>query len=65
MDQQRRAPYLEHALEMFGPTRCMIGTDWPVLTIERWVDAVLDVLAPNDQQAVLRENAASTYSLRR
>jgi len=62
-------PYLEHALETFGPSRCMIGTDWPVLTlagtIERWVDAVLDVLAPDDQEAVLRGNATSTYGLRR
>ena len=58
-------PYLEHALGVFGPGRCMIGTDWPLLTldgsIERWVDAVLDVLAPEERDAVLRENAASTY----
>ena len=42
-------PYLEHALEVFGPMRCMIGSDWPVVTLagtmERWFDAVLDVVS--------------------
>lgn len=65
-------PYLEHALAVFGPGRCMIGTDWPLLTlagtIERWLDAVLDVvgiLPADDQEAVLRETAAAIYGLRR
>ncbi len=25
-------PWLEHALAAFGPSRCMFGSDWPVLT---------------------------------
>jgi L-fuconolactonase len=62
-------PYLAHALEVFGAARCMIGTDWPLVTlagtIERWVDAVLDVVPPDDQDAVLCETATSIYGLRR
>ncbi|HEY5100102.1 MAG TPA: amidohydrolase family protein [Gaiellaceae bacterium] len=63
-------PYLEHALEVFGPDRCMIGSDWPVLTLtgtmEEWFDAVLDVvgeLAADDQQAVLLRTAATVYGI--
>jgi L-fuconolactonase len=63
-------PYLEHALEVFGPRRCMIGSDWPVATlqtsVERWFDAVLEVIAElpgDDQAAVLRETATATYGL--
>ena len=56
-------PYLEHALEVFGPTRCMLGSDWPVVTLagtmEGWFDAVLDVVSelPADEtSAVLLRN---------
>ena len=63
-------PYLEHALDVFGPDRCMIGSDWPVLTlagtIEDWFDAVLDVvgeLAADDQQAVLLGTAGAVYGI--
>jgi L-fuconolactonase len=63
-------PYLEHALEVFGPRRCMIGSDWPVATlqtsVERWFDVVLEVigeLAADEQVAVLSETAAATYGL--
>ncbi len=63
-------PYLEHALETFGPRRCMTGSDWPVATlqtsVERWFDTVLealDDLGPEDRAAVLAETAAATYGL--
>jgi L-fuconolactonase len=63
-------PYLEHALEVFGPWRCLVGSDWPVLglaaTMERWFDAVLDVvdqLSAEDAQAVLCGTAASVYGV--
>ncbi len=63
-------PYLEHALEVFGPQRCMIGSDWPVATlrttVERWFDVVLDVLAelsPENRRSVLSETAVATYGL--
>jgi L-fuconolactonase len=65
-------PYLEHALEVFGPGRCMVGSDWPVLTLagtmERWFDAVLDVvgrLREQDVRAVLDDTASTVYGIRR
>ena len=63
-------PYLGHALEVFGPTRCMVGSDWPVLTLagtmEGWFDAVLDVvdeLPEHDRRAVLRGTALTVYGI--
>jgi L-fuconolactonase len=63
-------PYLEHALQTFGPRRCMIGSDWPVLTLAttaaQWFDVVHAVLAdltPEDRDAVLAGTASSTYGL--
>jgi L-fuconolactonase len=63
-------PYLAHALEVFGPKRCMIASDWPVATlrtsVQQWFDVVLDVLAelgPDDQRWVLSETAMTTYGL--
>jgi L-fuconolactonase len=64
-------PYLEHALEVFGPERCMIASDWPVTTLTatagQWFDVVLGVLAqlPAQQRAaVLSNTATATYGLR-
>jgi L-fuconolactonase len=61
-------PWLEHALEAFGPRRCMFGSDWPVLTAvagyDEWCDAVLDLLAvlpEDDRTAVLSGTATATY----
>ena len=63
-------PYLEYALDVFGPKRCMIGSDWPVLTlagtIEEWFDAVLEVvdrLSTDDSDAVLSGTAATVYGI--
>ena len=63
-------PYLEHALGVFGPHRCMIASDWPVATlattVEQWFDVVLDVIVqlPADQRAaVLSGTATATYGL--
>jgi L-fuconolactonase len=60
-------PYLEHALEVFGPDRCMIGSDWPVLTLagttEQWFDAVVDVLAAEERDAVLHGTASAVYGI--
>jgi len=63
-------PYLEHALEVFGPRRCMIGSDWPVATLRttvaRWFDIVVgltETLSAEDQTAVLGGTAESIYGL--
>ena len=66
------APYLSHALEQFGPDRCMFGSDWPVATLAttyaRWVELVLDVIAglpAADRAAILGGTASRVYRLRR
>lgn len=42
-------PYLDHALQTFGPARCMFGSDWPVASLtvsyEGWFDHVTAALA--------------------
>ncbi len=42
-------PYLRHAVEVFGPQRCMFGSDWPVATIaatyQQWVELVMEATA--------------------
>jgi len=63
-------PYLEHALEVFGPQRCMIASDWPVASLatatEQWFDVVVGVITqlPAQQRAaVLSGTATATYGL--
>jgi L-fuconolactonase len=64
------APYLTHAIEVFGPHRCMFGSDWPVATLattyQRWVDLVRDVIAglpADDRAAILAGTARRVYHL--
>ena len=63
-------PYLEHALQSFGPTRCMFGSDWPVATLTtaypRWFDLVTDVVAgcsDSEIEAVFAGTAERIYVL--
>jgi L-fuconolactonase len=65
-------PYLEYTLEVFGPQRCLFGSDWPVLTsagsYSEWRDTVQDALAglPEAEiEAVLHGNARAIYRPRR
>src|SRR5262249_17146103 len=37
-------PYLDFALECFGPDRLMIGSDWPVCTLAGAYDATMAVV---------------------
>lgn len=64
------APYLETAVEAFGPERVMFGSDWPVCTLAGgdygdWVEIVADVLGPDRdlQRAVFAANAVAFYGL--
>lgn len=64
-------PWLRHALETFGPTRSMFGSDWPVLNLgggfERWLDLVaeqLDDLSAEDAAAVWSGTAERVYLAR-
>ncbi|MCL6606961.1 MAG: amidohydrolase family protein [Geminicoccaceae bacterium] len=63
-------PYLEHALECFGPERVMYGSDWPVSArthlYTTWVailDEVLAGLEPVARERVWRGNARAVYRL--
>jgi L-fuconolactonase len=63
-------PYLEVALEAFGPSRLMFGTDWPVCRLKceyaDWVSAVrgyIAPLAPAEQAAVMGGTAARVYGI--
>ncbi len=63
-------PYLRHALDVFGPARCLFGSDWPVATLatryERWWDIVSDVLSDlpgAEREAVMGGNAARVYRI--
>ncbi|HEY8171787.1 MAG TPA: amidohydrolase family protein [Dehalococcoidia bacterium] len=64
------APYIKVVLEWFGPQRLMIGSDWPVCTLAGAYGDVLLLtmqhlahLSPDDQAAILGENAATFYRL--
>jgi L-fuconolactonase len=64
------APYVAHALAVFGPQRVMFGGDWPVMlqaaTYPRWVDGVAQLLADQPaeaQRAIWAENASRCYRL--
>jgi L-fuconolactonase len=63
-------PYLDAALEAFGPKRCLFGSDWPVLLLASsyagWVGTVrnfVSTLSSAEQQRVLGGTAAEVYRL--
>lgn len=63
-------PYIDRTLDIFGPQRCMIGSDWPVSLLAsdyaRTMALVRDAIAglpEADQRAVLWDTAALTYRL--
>lgn len=63
-------PYLETALELFGPKRLMFGSDWPVCRLAATYGQVLGLvldfvktLTPSEQLQILWENAHSCYRL--
>ena len=63
-------PYVDVALEAFGPSRLMFGTDWPVCRLKceyaDWVDAVRGFVAPlsaDEQAAILGGTAQRVYGV--
>lgn len=61
-------PYIDAALEAFGPARLMIGSDWPVCTVaaryETVIGLVLDAIAEysaSEKQQLLEGTAQHTY----
>jgi L-fuconolactonase len=63
-------PYVDLALEAFGPSRLMFGTDWPVCRLQceygEWVDAVRAFVTPlstDEQAAILGGTAQRVYGV--
>ena len=60
-------PYLERALDWFGPDRSLFGSDWPVCLLAASYDDVVDLtlaaLAPGERAAVMGGTAARVYAL--
>lgn len=63
-------PYLDAAMELFGPARLMIGSDWPVCTVAGSYDSVMgivldyiDRLSENEQAAILGGTASGAYRI--
>jgi L-fuconolactonase len=65
-------PYVTAALELFGPERCMFGTDWPVCelagTYEQAHHALVEAIGPigdDERRAVFGGTACRFYGLDR
>jgi predicted TIM-barrel fold metal-dependent hydrolase len=65
-------PYVEVALEAFGPHRLLYGSDWPVVNLAggagRWFTAVQERLADLDrpsQESIFSSNAERIYGISR
>lgn len=63
-------PYLDVALDSFGPQRLMIGTDWPVLSLgcsyRQWwqlIEGWASKLSSFEQQCLLGGTAARVYNI--
>jgi L-fuconolactonase len=63
-------PVIDVALEVFGPSRLMFGSDWPVCLLAADYaevvaasEVVLDVLSPAEQSAFRADNATRVYRL--
>jgi L-fuconolactonase len=61
-------PFLVHALAVFGPSRCLFGSDWPVMTAAttypEWLEVVSNVVpAEDDRRQVLAGTAERMYRL--
>lgn len=63
--------WIETPLEIFGPDRCVLGSNWPVDRLYSSYDVIMDIyrerlaalFSPDDQRKVLSENAARIYRL--
>ena len=63
-------PYVELALEHFGPERCMFGSDWPVCELAATYEEVFDALvecigglSEDEKSHVLGQTAIEFYRL--
>lgn len=63
-------PYLEIALELFGPDRLMYGSDWPVCLVageyeQYWevIEQFTAALSPSEKSRIMGETAAKFYKI--
>jgi L-fuconolactonase len=61
--------WMQYALAVFGPGRCLAGSDWPVVTLAatyvHWFDvlhSVLEDFNSGEREEVLEANAGQLYS---
>lgn len=64
------APFVEHAIDCFGPQRCMLASNFPMdkvsLGFEQLYDAYMQLIArrpESEQRALLHDNARRFYDL--
>ena len=63
-------PYLDVAIETFGPRRLMIGSDWPLCTLAASYQKAMEIvteyiarLSADEQAGILGRNAARFYGI--
>lgn len=63
-------PYVDHVLEVFGPSRMVWGSDWPVVELANglpdWLDvtqSMLGVLSEDEASAIGSGTAATIFSI--
>lgn len=63
-------PYIDHALDVFGPDRVMFGSDWPVATLAatypQWIETLMAAtrsLSNTEREKLFYQNAAKFYRL--
>lgn len=63
-------PYVEHALDIFGPERLIFGSDWPVANLaggyaKVWHETLrlLEPLAPESRERILGGTAVEFYGI--
>jgi L-fuconolactonase len=64
-------PYVNAALDLFGPERLMFGSDWPVCLLaasyQEWIDALRELLAPlskSERARIFGGTAKAFYRLK-
>jgi len=63
-------PYVDKALEYFGPQRLMFGSDWPVCLLAAFYEQVLEMfqtlladLSDEDRELIFSKNASQFYRI--
>ena len=68
--QETIQPYVDHALDCFGPNRMVWGSDWPVVNlgkgIQEWISVTRNILGTlSDEEAakIASLNAEKIYNI--